>query len=262
MREGPVPAIPILEKTDSRSAVARLDAGPADIAELKRLAQDGTRAFNEQFDTDSHLDRIIPKPWGYEYRAYVDDFFDFWSLHIDAPHGTSVHVHPRKLTYLLCLGGEGITAGLEDEFKVTPGSIVRIAPGAFHSTRNTGGGPLELIEVEVPRNKFDLMRLSDDYNRAGQSYESRAAAEDRYPLKRARRLPNAKIRAESPDGKFRFEIRSGMDVFYRRRPEDIFYIPVCVSGVVYSDVRILTNSPDDGQRPEPEKTYLCVTRNN
>jgi len=45
---------------------------------LKRLTRVGARALNEQFDDDSHLNEIIPKPWGYEYRAYVDDFFDLW----------------------------------------------------------------------------------------------------------------------------------------------------------------------------------------
>jgi hypothetical protein len=52
-----------------------------------------------------------------------------------------------------------------------------------------------------------------------------------------------------------------MDVFYRRRPEDIFYIPLCVSGVVYSDIRILANSSENS-RPEPDKNYLCVSRAN
>jgi len=253
-------AVPILEENRSATSL-HIDAGPADIAELKRLTRGGARALNEQFDDDSHLNEIIPKPWGYEYRAYVDDFFDLWSLHIDVSHSTSTHAHPRKLTYLLCLSGEGVTAGLEREFPVKPGSIVRIAPGAFHSTRNTGSEALELIEVEVPRNKYDLMRLRDDYNRAGKSYESTSLVEEKFPLKPTRRLPNAKVRSGSPDGKFHFEIRTGMDVFYRRHPEDIFYIPLCVSGVVYSDIRILANSSENS-RPEPDKNYLCVSRAN
>ncbi len=116
---------------DGPSHLVRLDTGPADIAELKRLLRRGARVGNEQFDEDSHLDEVIPKPWGYEYRAYVDEFFDFWALHIDAPHSTSVHVHPRKLTYLLCLGGRGVTAGLDGtSVPIRQGSVVRIAPGA------------------------------------------------------------------------------------------------------------------------------------
>src|SRR5206468_2149007 len=129
------------------------------------------------FHDEGHLDDVIPKPWGYEYRAYADEYFDLWALHIDRGHGTSMHVHPRKLTYLACLGGHGLTTGLAAESEVAPGSVLRIAPGTFHSTRNTGSGPLELIEVELPRNKFDLLRLRDDYKRAGMAYESASVPE-------------------------------------------------------------------------------------
>ncbi|MDF5756961.1 cupin domain-containing protein [Spongiactinospora sp. TRM90649] len=220
----------------------------------------GIRPFNEQFDEDSHLNEVIPKPWGYEYRAYVDDFFDFWALHVNAPHGTSMHVHPRKLTYLLCLAGQGVTSTLSGDVKVEAGTILRIAPGAFHSTRNTGDEPLELIEVEAPRNKFDLIRLSDDYNRAGTSYESVSLQEPEHPMRRVPYLPHARMRGGTPDGRFLFDIRTGTDIFYRRRPADVFYIPLCLSGVVHSHVEILTSLPEDDRRPQVDKFYLSVTR--
>lgn len=238
----------------------RFDAGKEDIRELKRLVRGGGRALNEQFDSDLHLNQIIPKPWGYEYRAYVDDFFDCWALHVDAPHATSMHVHPRKLTYLLCLGGEGITAGLRSEVAVRAGTIVRIAGGAFHGTRNIGDGPLELIEIEVPRNKFDLLRLRDDYDRTGKSYESKAIEQPEHSMRPVPQQANAHLRANTPDGRFGFEIRTGMDVFYRRRSADLFYVPLCISGVVGLDVEILTNAPLDERRPDVEQPYLCVSR--
>ncbi|MFE4059313.1 cupin domain-containing protein [Streptomyces sp. NPDC059096] len=239
----------------------RLDAGAADIAELKRLLRRGARVAHEQFDEDTHLDEVIPKPWGYEYRAFVDEFFDFWALHIDAPHSTSVHVHPRKLTYLLCLGGQGVTTGLGGvSIPIRQGSVVRIAPGAFHGTRNAGDEPLELIEVESPRNKFDLMRLKDDYNRAGTAYESTSLETPRHPMRKVVAFPNTRMRARTPDGRFRFELRTGMDVFYRRRAEDLFHIPLCVSGAVYADIEILTGRPGDARRVQADKQYLCVSR--
>jgi mannose-6-phosphate isomerase-like protein (cupin superfamily) len=235
----------------------RLDAGAADVAELNKLLRAGQRTGNERFDEEPHLRHVIPKPWGYEYRAYVDDYFDFWALHIDAPHGTSMHVHPRKLTYLICLAGTGITWGLNGtELPVGPGSMVRIGRGAFHATRNTGDEPLELIEVEVPRNKYDLVRLQDDYNRAGTAYESTAVHEHRSGLRTVPSRPTAEMRDRTPDGRFRFELRTGMDIFYRRRGEDIFYVPLCMSGVVQSDVDILARI--DGRRPETDKEYLCI----
>ena len=230
-----------------------------DVAELTRLVRGGIRAGNETFDEESHLSEVIPKPWGYEYRAYVDDLFDFWALHIDPPDGTSMHVHPRKLTYLICLGGRGMTAGFGGEVAVAAGTVVRIARGAFHSTRNTGDEPLEMIEVEVPRNKFDLLRLRDDYNRAGTAYETQSIEDPRHRMQKVPYLPNTQMRDHTPDGRFRFELRNGMDIYYRRRSEDIFYIPLCISGVVYSEVEILTRS--DARRPHTDKTYLCIARN-
>lgn len=237
-----------------------LGAGDRDIAELNRLVRGGARAANEQFDEARHLDEIIPKPWGYEYRAYVDEYFDFWSLHIEPPHATSMHVHPRKLTSLVCLGGRGVTQGMEAEFEITPGSLITIAPGAFHGTRNTGNGPLELIEVEIPRNKLDLLRLRDDYNRAGTGYESSAVPAPCHPMREVSFLPHTRMRSTTPDGRFLFELRTGMDIYYRRSPRDLFYVSLCLSGLVGSGIDIITGS--DRRRPHLDKTYLCISTNN
>ena len=49
-----------------------------------------------------------------------------------------------------------------------------------------------------------------------------------------------------------------MDIFYRRRSEDVFYVPLCMSGVVRSDVDILTGG--DTRRPQTDQTYLCIGR--
>ncbi|GAA0943868.1 cupin domain-containing protein [Nonomuraea longicatena] len=255
--------MPVLVPATPRTAlpqVVSISAGPADVSELNRIVRSGVRSYNEQFDEDAHLDEVIPKPWGHEYRAYVDDFFDFWTLHLEPAHETSMHVHPRKLTYLLCLAGRGVTATLNGDVGVSAGSILRIAPGAFHLTRNTGGEQLVLIEVEAPRNKLDLIRLADGYNRAGTSYESGSRPAE-HPMRKVPYLPHARMRPSTPDGRFAFEIRTGMDVFYRRRDADLFYVPLCLSGVVLSDVEILTSLPGDGRRPNPDNYYLSITRN-
>jgi hypothetical protein len=51
-----------------------------------------------------------------------------------------------------------------------------------------------------------------------------------------------------------------MDVFYRRRPADLFYVPLCISGVVRLDVEILTNTSREVVRPDVELPYLCISR--
>ena len=39
---------------------------------------------SENFDDPRHayLDELIPKPWGEEFRAYADDFYDVWKLRL------------------------------------------------------------------------------------------------------------------------------------------------------------------------------------
>jgi mannose-6-phosphate isomerase-like protein (cupin superfamily) len=236
----------------------RLDAGPDDVRALNRMVADGARAGNEQPADAERLDEVIPKPWGYEFRAFADEYFDTWTLHIGPGHATSMHVHPRKLTYLVCLDGSGLTAGLSSETLVGPGTVIRIAPGAFHSTRNAGEAPLLLVEVEVPRNKLDLLRLSDGYARAGTGYETRFQALPDLPLREVRHRRNTRMRDRTPDGRYRFELRTGMDVFYRRLPSDICHVPLCMSGVIGDDVEILTAA--SSQPPDASRTYLTIRR--
>ena len=236
----------------------RLDAGTADVQALNRMVADGAQAGNEQPADGGRLDGVIPKPWGYEFRAFADEYFDMWSLHIGPGHATSMHVHPRKLTYLMCLDGSGLITGLSSEAQVGPGTIVRIAPGAFHSTRNPADAPLLLVEVEVPRNKLDLLRLSDGYRRAGTGYETRFQSLPGLPMREVRHRRNTRMRDRTPDGLYRFELRTGMDVFYRRLPADICHVPLCMSGVVGDDVEILAAA--SRQAPDLTRTYLSISR--
>jgi mannose-6-phosphate isomerase-like protein (cupin superfamily) len=246
----------IEEKLD---LLLRVDPGPRDIAALSDAVRSGKRIANETLHGDDHLNELIPKPWGYEYRVFADDFLDVWHLSIAAGHGTSTHVHPRKVTYLLCLDGEGVMDTLSGPLHVSQGTAVRIGAGAFHGTRSTGDGPLHLVEVEAPRNKFDLIRLRDGYNREREGYESRhATLTDTSPSRPVPYLPSARLRTACPDGRYRFEIRAGMDIFYRRRPGDLFHIPLGVSGVVAGELQILNSRRDDRRRPAVDQYYLSL----
>jgi mannose-6-phosphate isomerase-like protein (cupin superfamily) len=239
--------------------LVRLDPSPADIATLVDRVRAGSRIDNEGLAGHEHIDHLIPKPWGFEYRVYVDDFLDVWQLAIDPGHGTSMHVHPRKLTYLLCLGGTGVTETLAGEIPVYQGLVLRIAGGVFHSTRATGDGPLHLVEVEAPRNKFDLIRLRDSYQRENTQYEAEHRPTASAPLRAVPYLPETRMRTNSPDGGFRFEIRSGMDIFYRRNPEDLYHIPLGVGGVVHRDLEILGRH-SGAARPQVDQYYLSLAR--
>lgn len=126
----------------------------------------------ENFEKDTYLNGLIKKPWGCEYRIYADNLYDVWRLHLNPNSKTSMHCHPRKDTMLLCLEGNGVTTFLDGhEIKLSQGETIFIKKGVFHSTK-AGTQGLSLIEVENPRNKFDLIRFEDSYGREKQKYET------------------------------------------------------------------------------------------
>ncbi|MEE4490794.1 cupin domain-containing protein [Streptomyces sp. BE230] len=235
-----------------------IEPGPRDFSALNEAVRKGARIGNEDLEEDDHLNQIIPKPWGMEYRVFVDDFIDVWNLKIDEGESTSMHVHPRKLTYLLCLGGQGVTETLTGRIPVGAGTILRIGGGAFHSSTSVGPGPLWLVEVEAPRNKFDLIRLRDNYDREGKGYEKGHTEIPDLPAKSVSYLPQARLRDHSPGKEFGFSIRAGADIFYRRQPEDLFHIPLGLTGVVTGEFDILAPAQGDLRRPALDQYYLSL----
>lgn len=234
--------------------------GAADVEAMRGLLRDGARPGNEQPGHDTHLDEIVPKPWGLEYRVYVDDFIDVWQLQIGPGHATSMHNHPRKLTYLVCLAGTGVLSTLTDELAVQAGDVVRIAKSAFHSTRNTSATErLDLIEVEAPRNKYDLLRLRDGYDRARQGYETDTEVAPS-PMRRLPYLPHAKIRGESPCARYEFQILAGMDLHYRGLAIAEIFVPLGVEALAYDSVHVLSRHTCPDRAPQLDTYYLGVRR--
>ena len=61
----------------------------------------------------------------------------------------------------MCLFGHGRIQLADTEIDILAGKHLFIGRGVSHATANVGEGELELIEVELPRNKFDLFRVQD-----------------------------------------------------------------------------------------------------
>lgn len=125
---------------ESSEYMARIDAGEADVAAMNSLSRRGVRVGNENIDADIHLHEMIPKPWGQEYRAYADDFLDVWHLQINPGHSTSMHAHPRKTTYLLCLSGSGMTRTLRGDRPSERGTGSAYRAGCLPRYRGHGRG--------------------------------------------------------------------------------------------------------------------------
>lgn len=121
----------------------------------------------------NYLEKIVPKPWGYEFLGFQSADAALWFLHIESGEGTSLHCHPNKHTSLMVLEGRAtcMNAG-GAEFHVGPGEIIDFGRGVFHKTTNFGKGSLKLLEIETPIKKNDLIRAADGYGRRNMPYES------------------------------------------------------------------------------------------
>lgn len=196
---------------------------------LARLCGE-TTAFDTQRLPARSLDDVIAKPWGWECRVFVDHLVDVWFLRIETGEQTSLHAHLTKQTHLLCLSGEGTVRTLRDEWAIAPGAIVNIARGAFHSTRATNA-PLSLIEVEMPPNKLDLVRLEDADSRSTTLYETTSIASAASHLVAIPHLAGASIRGRSPDERFRFDLCKASELRQRSADGVAFYVPVGVQAL-------------------------------
>lgn len=118
-------------------------------------------------------DVVVDKPWGYEYLMYRNPFAQVWCLFIKHDEITSMHCHPRKKTALILLEGETVFSTLNTSIQLEPYDSVIIDSGVFHSTRAVTERGALVFEIETPPLKYDLIRLMDEYGRAGTFYEGR-----------------------------------------------------------------------------------------
>jgi mannose-6-phosphate isomerase-like protein (cupin superfamily) len=120
---------------------------------------------------ENYLNKVIIKPWGYEFLVYENEKIAIWFLHINKGHSTSMHCHRRKKTALMILSGKSVCKTLEMENDLTDLDALVLDPGVFHSTQSLDDKGTDLIEVETPPGKTDLIRLKDSYGRKDLGYE-------------------------------------------------------------------------------------------
>lgn len=83
-----------------------------------------------------------------------------------------MHTHPSKDTLNLILKGRAKFTTLKGEEFLYPGDWRIIKAGLIHQTKNIGDEALEILEIESPPNKYDLIRIKDVYNRQRKGYET------------------------------------------------------------------------------------------
>jgi mannose-6-phosphate isomerase-like protein (cupin superfamily) len=216
----------------------------------------------EQFDAhgDTYLDKVIDKPWGLEYRVYADMFYDAWVLRLRPGHSTSMHCHPRKDTALLCLARRGTTHFLDEASPLRELDVVHIRRGVFHRTENTSDGYLDLVEIELPRNKLDLVRSGDRYGRTGRRYETQAIGGSAAAMSRAELVPHSRLRRTSLTGEYRFDIERGDAIARRADPWTLFAVSLALHHAVSNEIDVVGLSRPEAEVLDPDATYFTISR--
>ncbi|MBF0127814.1 MAG: hypothetical protein HQM02_11460 [Magnetococcales bacterium] len=152
--------------------VKRIAVSPKDEHCLLTARSNPSQGEGQQ--PDHYRDRVVIKPWGYEFLVAENRHVAIWFLHIKKDHSTSMHCHPLKKTSLTVLSGKALCNTFQHRHFLSAGDSLIIDPAVFHSTRAVSLDGISLIEVETPPAKLDLCRLEDKYGRQARGYESQA----------------------------------------------------------------------------------------
>ena len=237
--------------------VRRLACLPEDAETIdRRLPHVPIRREVPGLDKHRYLDHLIGKDWGHEQRVYDDDLVDVWLLELVPGASTSLHCHPRKHTVLLCLDGEGsVITGDGRRTAIVPGTVLQIEQGAMH--RSTARQALTLIEVEAPRDKYDLLR--DEDGRA--AYEDESHVLRRLaPLRESHDGPRrARLREEGELGGYSVALERGFEL--ADRPDDLlFAIALDTASIMRRDVAVA--GPLTRIAARPDHTHLTIRTTN
>lgn len=120
---------------------------------------------------DGELPLRVNKPWGYELWFAQTDRYAGKLLHVDAGQRLSIQYHAKKdeTSYLLSgrlLLRQGSDANSLTATELAPGAVWRNEPGQVHTIEALEDSVV--IEVSTPE-LDDVVRLADDYGRAGTS---------------------------------------------------------------------------------------------
>jgi len=149
--------------------INRIGVSQKDRNTLEKLLE--YRRAPEDDQPKNYKNKVVMKPWGYEFLIFENENVAIWYLRIDKGHSTSMHCHPLKKTCLITLSGEALCNTFERRNYLKGMEAIVIENSVFHSTKALSPQGIELLEIETPPNKIDLVRLNDSYGRETKSYE-------------------------------------------------------------------------------------------
>ncbi len=132
------------------------------------------QAVKHQTQPENYKDKVVIKPWGYEFLIFENEHVAVWFLYIKKDHSTSMHCHPSKRTSLIMLSGQALCNTFRHRYFLSGGEPLIIEAAVFHCTKALSLDGIYVIEIETPPEKLDLVRLKDNYGRTDLSYEGQS----------------------------------------------------------------------------------------
>jgi GDP-L-fucose synthase len=168
-----------LKKRNVRiTRITRVKPGKKDAGCLKKIEQKKKEiVVNKQ--PESYRNRIVLKPWGYEYLMFENELVAIWLLHLRNGNATSMHCHKHKKTSLILLAGNAINSTLTNRRYLKSGDTLILEQSVFHTTKAVSENGIFLLEVETPPVKTDLLRAEDRYGREKTGYEGLTEMDNR-----------------------------------------------------------------------------------
>ncbi len=153
----------------SRIRISRISKVKKSDKDVQFVQSEGAKKCNAQPET--YKNKVVIKPWGYEFLMFENDCVAVWFLFIKSGHSTSMHCHPRKKTSLILLNGNAMSNTFLKRRYLKGGDALIVEKGVFHSTKSLSKPGISLLEIETPPDKTDLLRLEDKYGRERSGYE-------------------------------------------------------------------------------------------
>lgn len=139
------------------------------------LTEYDTILSNKQKTTKKYKDYsefIINKPWGNEFLIYQNKSISLWILNLNGKSSTSLHCHKHKNTILIPLNNTVRVNLIEKLFYAKKNEIVFLPKRKFHQSYNFNNKILNLLEIETPNIKDDIVRHHDYYGRVENNFSA------------------------------------------------------------------------------------------
>lgn len=119
----------------------------------------------------NYQQKIVSKPWGAEYLCGRNKNLEIWELYITPNKATSLHCHPDKDTLNIVLEGAVLLETTKRKEILKAGEFRVLKAGCIHRTTNVNSKlQARILEIESPPNKYNLIRIKDDYGRESVGY--------------------------------------------------------------------------------------------